>query len=538
MKSFPFVAAVAALWLGASCGPAALDAAPLERRALNIPGMWVPANSTLAAGDQQSVVYDAAPRVTAGGHCASTNPWACSCTHPACSLGLPGALEFGAFLRMKFPQISSLGGLGDCCRQSTGDTSYLSVHSLGRAIDLMIPTLNADADNTKGDPIAAWLIENAEDIGVQYVVWDRARWSMSRPPGQRYGPYTGSLSHTNHLHVELNLLGAARKTPFFLRRAADAGTCAAHCDGSRIVRSDCSTQNCAALGAACVSGPPPQCGTPACPPTGSARFCADATHLLTCTDGVGKTGDCAAFGSVCSIAGVAPDAARCVVSVCAGPEEIPTDHLTCAGVAPSVFHCTPDGKGAHSPCSPGEVCSVLDGGAHCGAPISQCPVPKGDAGIADILACLGTRAVVRCLNGNVIDEQPCGTNGTCTSALGSPHCARNECLAADGGVHSRPVCTASGDRALCDARGSFAIVAACGLEEACADDAGIVSCVVGTRPSIDDSSDDDLPLTPMPGDAGTGLVPVAAGCGCTPAVSWSPLLVGALASVAQRRRRR
>jgi hypothetical protein len=176
-----------------------------------------------------------------------------SLSHPACSSGLPGTLAFASFLKKKFPQISSIGGTGSCCRQSTGSLQYLSAHSIGRALDLMIPeTSPGDADNARGDPIAAWLIANAQSVGVQYVAWDMAQWAASAQPGKRYGPFASSVSHTNHLHLDLNVAAANRQTPFFTSGAISGGGCDAGCAGDLVVQLDCHTRDCAAKAATCT----------------------------------------------------------------------------------------------------------------------------------------------------------------------------------------------------------------------------------------------------------------------------------------------
>lgn len=56
----------------------------------------------------------------------------------------------------------------------------LSVHAIGRAIDLMVPMEAGDANNGLGDPVANWLVENAEFIGIQRVIWDKAYWNGER----------------------------------------------------------------------------------------------------------------------------------------------------------------------------------------------------------------------------------------------------------------------------------------------------------------------------------------------------------------------
>ena len=129
----------------------------------------------------------------------------------------------------------------------------LSVHATGRAIDLMVPLTGGDADNPRGDEVANWLVENASYIGLQRVIWDRAYWNGERGFGLLS---SASLPHTDHLHVELGVAGAARQTPFFTSGAAMGTTCAARCDGTRVIAADCSSVDCAAPRAPRVAAPP------------------------------------------------------------------------------------------------------------------------------------------------------------------------------------------------------------------------------------------------------------------------------------------
>jgi len=78
---------------------------------------------------------------------------------------------------------------------------------------VFIPLSGGQADNTRGDEVANWLISNAQSIGVQLVIWDRSGWNASR--GSKLSPYGGPHPHHDHLHVELNTDAAARRTPWF-----------------------------------------------------------------------------------------------------------------------------------------------------------------------------------------------------------------------------------------------------------------------------------------------------------------------------------
>ena len=164
-----------------------------------VSGPWQIPPSTLAIGDQQHVTYTGA------------GPWigtsGCGGTF------LPGTDRLKNWLMANYPQISSIGGYS--CRAIVGNSSRMSVHATGRAIDVMIPTTGGSADNTAGDAIGNYLIEHAEEIGVQYIIWDQWSWNASRSAGSKSRSYGGSHPHDDHLHVELSVDGANMRTAWF-----------------------------------------------------------------------------------------------------------------------------------------------------------------------------------------------------------------------------------------------------------------------------------------------------------------------------------
>lgn len=238
-----------------------------ESSAIAVAGPWNPPASTRTVAATQHVDVVDPPAVSPNGRCTSTNAFACSCTHPACTPAHPGTRDLNAYLLRRFTYLRAGGTY--CCRQNSATTRVpmLSVHATGRAIDLMVPMTGGDADNTRGDAVANWLVENAEYIGIQRVVWDRAFWNGERGFGLLS---SASLPHTDHLHVELGIAGAERRTPFFTSGASMGTTCTARCDGTRVILADCSSVDCASTGAPCVAGTPPRCGSPAPPEPATA----------------------------------------------------------------------------------------------------------------------------------------------------------------------------------------------------------------------------------------------------------------------------
>lgn len=187
---------VIGLALAACTGDPALGEASL---AVAEEGPWHIPASTTAIGDTQYVEYTGA------------GPWI---GEDGCGGGLlEGSAVLRDYLLLYFPQAWSIGGYA--CRPIVGDPNNMSVHATGRALDVMIETVDgSNADNTAGDPIGNWLIEHAEFIGIQMIIWDRWIWQASLdPPKDHY--YSGEHPHNDHLHVELSVEAAALGTPFF-----------------------------------------------------------------------------------------------------------------------------------------------------------------------------------------------------------------------------------------------------------------------------------------------------------------------------------
>ncbi len=163
------------------------------------PGIWTPSAGTLGIGDAMYLPYEAAD---------------------SCYGSLrPGTQELGEFILSHFPGISYYGGYD--CRDIVGQPGVLSVHATGRALDIFVPvdgdtSCSTCADNDKGDPLAKWLMENAEYIGFSFVIWDRADWGAHRASGSKWGSYGGTHPHHDHLHIEITSKAAAKQTGWFL----------------------------------------------------------------------------------------------------------------------------------------------------------------------------------------------------------------------------------------------------------------------------------------------------------------------------------
>lgn len=246
--------------LGLSCLLAACAANESDFAAsgVAVPGRWTPPARTMTLSNPQYVPVVNAPRIT--GTCTSTCPtnvWG-TCRDPACTGQLAGTLEIQRYVLNRWT-FARPGGDFSCRRNSNPNAcDYLSVHAIGRAIDVMIPMAGSDADNTLGDQIANWLIENAEYVGIQRVIWDGKYWSGNRVNDHFRDIEANASQHTNHIHVEVSVDAAARRTRFFTMGAPPM-TCPVVCYGNAAVRADCTYTDCAAMGQVCVADPAPRC---------------------------------------------------------------------------------------------------------------------------------------------------------------------------------------------------------------------------------------------------------------------------------------
>lgn len=96
------------------------------------------------------------------------------------------------------PPVTSIGGYS--CRQNTADDS-VSIHGVGRALDIMIDGTTPRGLDV-GNRIRNFMINNAEQLGVQVVIWNDQIWSVNHT-GLR--EYDGPNPHIDHLHVEINI---------------------------------------------------------------------------------------------------------------------------------------------------------------------------------------------------------------------------------------------------------------------------------------------------------------------------------------------
>lgn len=202
---------------------------------------WKLPTEVLAAGRLVRNEYDAAPLWRGPSACAGALR--------------DGPRDLGVYLRDRYAAIDTVGGYA--CRRNTADTARMSVHGTGRALDLMIPKRGGNADSTRGDVIANFLVMNAAKIGVQLIIWNRTVW---RANGTNAGAYGGPHPHDDHIHVELTNKAARRQTAWF-KIMNDAGLVDGGETESSLDDDDASTSMPDAAADASPPPPPKDAGT-------------------------------------------------------------------------------------------------------------------------------------------------------------------------------------------------------------------------------------------------------------------------------------
>jgi len=118
---------------------------------------------------------------------------------PQCSgKAQPGCEEFAEWAVRDFGRGAFNLGIYNC-RAVRGSTNR-SIHGDGRAVDVGFRLVNGRA-NPAGWDLLRLLLPHVGRLGIQMIIWDRRIWSQRTPNG---APYSGTASHTDHLHIEFN----------------------------------------------------------------------------------------------------------------------------------------------------------------------------------------------------------------------------------------------------------------------------------------------------------------------------------------------
>lgn len=130
----------------------------------------------------------------------------------------PAVAAFAAWVRA-WPGIRSAGTRRSPAKASTAGRRR-DIHEEGRAVDAMIAAPNTPEGNAAGDALSAFLVENADRLGVQGVIWRRTEWFASRT-GAAWEPYGGPDPHTSHPHIEFSPEVLSWSAEEMRRRLAD-----------------------------------------------------------------------------------------------------------------------------------------------------------------------------------------------------------------------------------------------------------------------------------------------------------------------------
>lgn len=110
----------------------------------------------------------------------------------------PGTVTLYEYCQERWPSLRGWG-IYNCRSVRGSDSGTLSVHAEGRAGDEGTVVVTTD-----GWECAHWLVQNADPLGVQVVIYDHLIWSASRPYWRSYT----LTPHTDHVHFEQNWDGA------------------------------------------------------------------------------------------------------------------------------------------------------------------------------------------------------------------------------------------------------------------------------------------------------------------------------------------
>ena len=108
----------------------------------------------------------------------------------------PLAEQLNKVVSAQFPQLAQTGGIGGW----RASDPYPD-HSSGRALDIMV------GDNKAlGDQINQWLMANAEQLGIQYTIWQQKNWNPDGKGGASTSPNivpggNPTANHMDHVHA-------------------------------------------------------------------------------------------------------------------------------------------------------------------------------------------------------------------------------------------------------------------------------------------------------------------------------------------------
>lgn len=156
--------------------------------------------------------------------------WAAWEAATGCSGGAtPGAQSL---LRWALAQsgVAWSGGIYNC--RAVRGTTTRSVHSEGRAVDVMLPVSGGKA-HPDGDMLLGLIAPHGKALGVQTVIWNRRIYSARSPEGREY---RGTNPHVDHLHIELTRKAGATLNYGTIVEVTGSGNSELGMAGRRVLR--------------------------------------------------------------------------------------------------------------------------------------------------------------------------------------------------------------------------------------------------------------------------------------------------------------
>ena len=134
----------------------------------------------------------------------------------------PGVAAFAALMKANYK--TGTTGISRSC------TAAISEHYDGRALDWMLSAQDPQ-QKAVADSVVAWLSADngamARRFGISYIIWNTTMW-REYAPERGWVAYTGSVPHTDHIHLSFSWDGAMARTSWWTGTATsvvDLGTC-------------------------------------------------------------------------------------------------------------------------------------------------------------------------------------------------------------------------------------------------------------------------------------------------------------------------
>lgn len=131
--------------------------------------------------------------------------------------------------------LTTYGGRDLGMTRSCASEAGTSEHKDGRAFDWGLLASNP-AEAAIAQQFLDWLLKagpdgkpyyNARRLGVMYLIWNGRIWGSYTTTNGGWKAYTGSVPHTDHIHISLSWNGAMKRTSFWTGTVAptDYGPC-------------------------------------------------------------------------------------------------------------------------------------------------------------------------------------------------------------------------------------------------------------------------------------------------------------------------